>query len=63
MDETGHRTLSAVVDAGHCPGEGSGSRNTSEERSHDVGYTLTYELCICIMLLSCRSVCDHGCQK
>ena len=63
MDETGHRALSAVVDAGHCPGEGSGRRDTSEERSHYVCYTLSYEFCICIMLLSCRTVSDHGCQK
>ena len=37
MDNTGHRGAPAVVDIGHCPCNGSGGRDSSENRSDDIG--------------------------
>ena len=60
MDNTSKRTLSTIVDAGHCSCKGTCRRNTTEKRCHDIGDTLSYELGIGVMTFSCRSISHHS---
>ena len=41
MNHTGNWSLTTVIDIGHSTGNGTSSRNTTEDRSHYIGYTLS----------------------
>ena len=59
MNDTRHRRATAVVDIGHRAGDSTRSRNTAEERHHDVRYTLRNELRVRVMLIADHAVRYH----
>ena len=63
MDDTCDRRTSAIVDVGHRTGNGTCSRNTAKQRRNDVGYTLTNELCVRVVMVADHTVCYCGREK
>ena len=62
MDDTCHGGASAVVDVGHGASDGSRSGDTSEERAHHVGDTLSHELLVAVVLVADDTV-GHGSRE
>ena len=60
MYYTGNGGTPAVVDIGHGTGNGSGDRDSPEERNHDIGCSLCDKLGIGIGLVAGYTVGDGG---
>lgn len=52
MNDSGYRCLTSVVDIRHGTGDSSGGRNTSEQRSYDIGCSLCNQFCIGIVAVA-----------
>ena len=63
MYHTGNGGAPAVVDIGHGTGNGSGDRDSPEERNHDIGGSLCDKLGIGVGLVASYTVGDGSRQK
>ena len=63
MNDSGYRCLTSVVDIRHGTGDSSGGRNTSEQRSYDIGSSLCNQFCIGIVAVAYHTVGYSGRQQ
>ena len=63
MNNSGYRCLATVVDVRHGTGDSSGGRNTSEQRSYDIGCSLCNQFCIGVVAVAYHTVGYRGRQQ
>ena len=63
MNNSGYRCLTSIVDICHGTGDGSGSGNTSEQGSYDIGCSLSNQLCIGVVAVAYHTIGYGGRQQ
>ena len=52
VDDACNRSLTAIIDIGHCAGNGTCCRNTAKEGRGDIGQTLSYQLGVTVVMIA-----------
>ena len=60
MDDAGNWCASAVVDVGHCAGDGAGGGYAAEERRGEVGNALRHQLGVGVVVVADDAVGNGG---